>query len=113
MIGDETWAFERTLCAFYVAPAGEPGSRWNVSAIMNGSFSNPDVQVYVNWEDPNTYLELNDFATGEGWKAQKDTLNIEVNGNDMSADATFVKDDTGESSEGTLSATCTSWTDAG
>jgi len=112
VIGDETWTFERALCAFYDAPAGDPGSRWNVSAIMNGSFTDPDVQVYVNWEDPDTYLELNDFETGEGWSAQKDTLTIEVAGNDITATATFA-DDAGATAEGNLSATCESWVDAG
>lgn len=113
MIGDETWTFERALCAFYDAPAGEPDSRWNVSAIMNGSFTEPDVQVYVNWEDPDTYLEVNDFVTGEGWSAQKETLTIDVNGNDIAASATFANDDTGETAEGSLTATCSSWFDAG
>lgn len=111
-IGGETWNFANALCAFYDAPAGEPGSRWNVSAIQNGSFTAPDVQVYVNFEDPDTYLELNDFIADTGWSAQKDTLTIDVNGNDVTASATFANDDTGETAEGSLTATCSSWHDA-
>ena len=112
-IGDQTWAFVQAMCAYYDAPAGQPGSRWNVSAIQNGSFSAPDVQVYVNWEDPDTYLELYDFASDEKWQARSDTLAIDVNGNEIVASATFANSGTGETSEGSLSATCSSWVNAG
>jgi len=112
-IGDQTWAFGQAMCAYYDAPAGQPGSRWNVSAIQNGSFSAPDVQVYVNWEDPDTYLELYDFASDEKWQAQSDTLTIDVNGNEIVASATFANSGTGGTAEGSLSATCSSWVNAG
>jgi len=113
VIGDQTWTFGRAMCAYYDAPAGQPGSRWNVSAIQNGSFSAPDVQVYVNWEDPDTYLELYDVAADEEWRAQSDTLTIDVNGNEITASATFAFSGTGETAEGSLSATCGSWVNAG
>lgn len=111
-IGDQTWEFEQAMCAYYDAPAGEPGSRWNVSSIQNNSFSEPDIQVYVNWEDPDTTLSLNDFVTGEEWNAAEDSLAIEVDGDEISATATFASG-TGETAEGSLSATCQSWVDAG
>ena len=111
-IGDETWTFASAQCAFYDAPAGQPGSRWNVSAIQ-GTFSDPELQVYVNWEDPDTYLELYDVAADEEWRAQIDTLTIDVDGNDITASATFAHSGTGETADGSLSATCPSWYDAG
>ena len=113
VIGDQTWTFAQAMCAYYDAPAGQPGSRWNVSAIQNGSFSAPDVQVYVNWEDPDTYLQLYDVAADEEWQAQSDTLTINVNGNEITASATFAFSGTGETAEGSLSATCGSWSKAG
>lgn len=113
VIGDQRWTFAQAMCAYYDAPAGQPGSRWNVSAIQNGSFSDPDVQVYVNWEDPNTYVELYDVASDEDWRAQLDTLTIDVNGNEIAASATFAYSGTGETAEGSLSATCSSWVNAG
>jgi hypothetical protein len=112
VIGDKTWGFERAMCAYYDAPAGEPGSRWNVSSIQNNSFSSPDIQVYVNWEDPDTYLSLNDFVSGEEWNAQKDSLTIEVDGDEITATATFASG-AGETAEGHLSAICQSWVAAG
>lgn len=112
MIGDETWSFANAQCAFSDAPAGQPDSRWNVSAILNGSFSDPDVQVYVNWEDPDTYLTLYDVAADEEWRAQKDSLTIAVDGNDITASAAFAHSGTGETAQGSLSATCPSWYDA-
>ncbi len=113
VIGDQTWTFAQAMCAYYDAPAGQPGSRWNVSAIQNGSFSAPDVQVYVNWEDPDTYLELYDVASDEEWRAQSDTLIIDVNGDQIAGSATFAYSGTGETAEGSLSATCSSWVNAG
>ncbi len=112
VIGDKTWDFERAMCAYYDAPAGEPGSRWNVSAIKNNSFSTPDIQVYVNWEDPDTYLSLNDFDTGEEWNAESESLTIEVDGDEITATATFASG-TGETAEGSLTARCQSWAAAG
>lgn len=113
VIGNQTWTFAQAMCAYYDAPAGQPGSRWNVSAIQNGSFSAPDLQVYVNWEDPNTYLQLYDVAADEEWRAESDTLTIDVDGNEITASATFAHSETGETAEGSLSATCGSWVNAG
>jgi hypothetical protein len=113
VIGDEAWAFAQAMCAYYDAPAGEPGSRWNVSAILNGSFSAPDLQVYLNWEDPDTYLQLYDVAADEEWRAQPDTLTVDVDGDVITASATFAHTGTGETAEGSLVAMCRSWVDAG
>lgn len=110
-IGDETWTFPTAMCAFYDAQPGQPGSRWNVSGLQ-GTFSNPELQVYLKWEDPDTYLHLADFASGEQWNAAKDTLSVDVNENEITASATISHSGTGDTADGAFSATCLSWVDA-
>jgi hypothetical protein len=99
------------MCAFYDAQPGEPGSRWNVSGIQ-GTFSDPEFQVYLNWEDPDTYLHLYDVATDEQWNAARETITVDVNGNEITATGTFTDSGTGEIADGMFSATCRSWVDA-
>jgi hypothetical protein len=110
-IGDETWTFERAMCAYYDAQPGQAGSRWNVSGLQ-GTFSSPELQAYLNWEDPDTYLHIDDFTTGEGWRADKATIKVDLNGDQVIATASFSHSGTGDIADGKFSATCLSWVDA-
>lgn len=105
-IGDETWEFAGALCATYNAPAGEPGSEWNVS------FKEGDNQVYVNVDSIRDYVSITDvvnYGTLQ-WEAAGADVTIEVSGNDIHAEGTFSDEANGAPSQpGTLDATCASW----
>jgi hypothetical protein len=105
-IGDETWEFAGALCASYNAPAGEPGSEWNVS------FKEGNNQVYVNFESSDHYVSITDVVDygSLDWSASGDDVTIEASGNDIHAEGTFRDNVNGAPSQpGTLDATCASW----
>lgn len=105
-IGDETWEFDGALCAYYNAPAGEPGSEWNVS------FKQGNNQVYVNVDSFGQDVSITDvvdYGTLQ-WVADGDDLMLSVDGNEIHAEGTFRDEATGaDPMQGTLDATCASW----
>lgn len=103
-IGAETWEFDNALCAYTNAPAGEPGSEWNVSSTKD------DYQVYVNEDSfgPRVSIaDVIDFGSME-WVSEGNAVTLTVDGNDITAEGTFT-DLNGDQQDGTLSATCPSW----
>lgn len=103
-IGDETWEFGGALCAYQGAPAGEPGSEWNVS------FKEGNNQVYVSDDSYGPRVSITDVVDVGAleWVAEGDAVTLTVDGNDISATGSFT-DLTGEQQDGTLTATCPSW----
>lgn len=105
-IGDETWEFAGALCATYNAPAGDPGSEWNVS------YKEGNNQVYVNVDSFGQDVSITDVVDYGSlqWVADGNDLTIDVSGNDIHAEGTFRDDANGAPSQpGTLDATCASW----
>lgn len=109
-IGDETWEFPGSLCAFYNAPAGEAGSEWNVSYTQDG------LQVYASSDEFGESLSIDDIENGGNptvsWEASNDEVDLTVNGNDISGTGTFTDNVNGGSEEGTFEARCNDWYDA-
>lgn len=105
-IGDETWEFDGALCAYYNAPAGEPGSEWNVS------YKQGNNQVYVNVDSFGQDVSITDVVDYGSleWEAAGDAVTINVDGNEITAEGTFTDKAGAEPErEGTLTATCASW----
>lgn len=109
-IGDETWEFPGSLCAFYNAPAGEAGSEWNVSYTEDG------LQVYASGDDFGESLSIDDIENGGNptvsWEASNDEVDLTVDGNDISGTGTFTDNVNDGSEEGTFEARCNDWYDA-
>ena len=109
-IGDETWEFPGSLCAFYNAPAGDAGSEWNVSYTQNG------LQVYAADDSFGKLLSVADIENGGNptvsREASHDEVDITVDGNDISATGTFTDNVNGGTVEGTFEAHCNDWFDA-
>jgi len=109
-IGDETWEFPGSLCAFYNAPAGDAGSEWNVSYTQDG------LQVYAAADSFGKLLSVADIENGGNptvsWEAAHDEVDITVDGNDISATGTFTDNVNGGTIEGTFEAHCNDWFDA-
>ncbi|MEA1901950.1 MAG: hypothetical protein U9N56_00320 [Actinomycetota bacterium] len=109
-IGDETWEFIGSLCAYVNALPGDEGSEWNVSMVQDG------LQVYISDDSFGTLVSMADIENGANatvnWEASGDNLQLTVDGNDISATGTFRDEVNGGTAEGTLSATCADWFDA-
>jgi hypothetical protein len=109
-IGDETWDFPGAQCAFQNAPAGDAGSEWNVSYVTNG------LQVYVADDAFGILVSVADIENGGNptvsWEAINETVDITVDGDDISASGTFTDGVNGGTAEGTLTAKCPDWYDA-
>lgn len=109
-IGDETWEFPGSLCAFYNAPAGDPGSEWNVSYTQDG------LQVYAADDEFGKLLSVDDIENGGNptvsWEASHDAVDITVDGNSISATGTFTDNVNGGTAEGTFEGHCNDWFDA-
>jgi len=109
-IGDETWEFPGSLCAFYNAPAGDAGSEWNVSYTQDG------LQVYAADDEFGKLLSVADIENGGNptvsWEASHDAVDITVDGNDISGTGTFTDNVNGGTVEGTFEAHCNDWYDA-
>jgi hypothetical protein len=103
-IGEETWAFDSALCAYANAPAGEPGSEWNVSSTKG------DNQVYVSDDSYGPRVSIADVANPGSmeWVAEGDAVTLTVAGSEISAEGSFT-DLSGLQQDGTLRATCASW----
>lgn len=107
-IGDDTWEFDRALCAFTGPKPGEEGSEWNVSNVKDGA------QVYVSDDSFGPLVQYADISNGGNpefnWEAGADGLSISVAGNDISVVGEFT-DSVGGTGPiaGTLSATCPDW----
>jgi hypothetical protein len=107
-IGDETWEFERALCAFTGARPGEEGSEWNVSNVKDGA------QVYVSDDSFGPLVQYADISNGGNpnfnWESVEDGLDISVDGNDITVTGQFI-DSVGGTGPiaGTLTASCMDW----
>lgn len=102
-VGDETWEFIGSLCAYYNALPGESGSEWNVSWVQD------NMQVYLNVDSFGETASLFDIGTSTMlWETQGPVFTFTVNGNDITGEGTFTSE-SGESVDGSVSATCESW----
>ncbi len=109
-IGDETWEFPGTQCAYKNAPAGDAGSEWNVTNVDSR------LQVYIADDEFGTLVSVADIENGANptvyWEAAFDDVEITVNGDEITASGTFTDGVNGGTAEGTLTATCLDWFDA-
>lgn len=113
-VGDRTWEFQSSLCAFGEEAAGQEGVEFTLSAIQDGlqlyatidswghSISINDIE---DFENPSVSLEASSsLSTGESGSPEF----IEISGKSVTATATFV-DMAGDGftgSLGTLVAAC-------
>ena len=90
-IGDQTWDFDGVLCAFGPEEIGQEGAEFVLSAIGDG------LQFYISVDAMGQFVSLNDIENFEdpalSWEADQDASGegfIQVDGKDVSGEATFI-----------------------
>jgi hypothetical protein len=98
-VGGETWTFvPSTQCSVY------PG---NVVSIAGHAAENPDLEIIIDWGGPNQ-ARIAESDSGPGWHAVRDTLDVQINGKNVTGSATFSEyfSGTGERAEGSFDIQC-------
>ena len=90
-IGEQTWDFDGVLCAFGPEEIGQEGAEFVLSAIGDG------LQFYISVDAMGQFVSLNDIENFEdpalSWEADQDASGegfIQVDGKDVSGEATFI-----------------------
>lgn len=90
-IGEQTWDFDGVLCAFGPEEIGQEGAEFVLSAIGDG------LQFYISVDAMGQFVSLNDIENFENpalsWEADQDASGegfIQVDGKDVSGEATFI-----------------------
>lgn len=90
-IGEQTWDFDGVLCAFGPEEIGQEGAEFVLSAIGDG------LQFYISVDAMGQFVSLNDIESFEdpalSWEADQDASGegfIQVDGKDVSGEATFI-----------------------
>lgn len=113
-VGDETWSFDRVLCAFGEEQIGDEGAEFVLSSLQDG------LQLYVsidrfghsvslhdiaNFEDPSVSLTADRFSVS---LTESSPEFVALDGNRVEATAPFFDDTSDEVAtvEGTLQADC-------
>ncbi|MCH7788046.1 MAG: hypothetical protein IH940_01240 [Acidobacteria bacterium] len=103
IVGGEEWAFDAAFCAFGEETIGQEGAEFNVSASQDG------LQLYASIDSFGHSVTLNDIDNFENPSVSLSATTggfIVIDGKNISAEADFVDDLTGQTSAGTFSATC-------
>ena len=90
-IGEQTWDFDGVLCAFGPEEIGQEGAEFVLSAIGDG------LQFYISVDAMGQFVSLNDIESFEdpalSWEADQGASGegfIQVDGKDVSGEATFI-----------------------
>lgn len=107
-VGDETWTFDGTLCAFGEEETGQEGADFNLSAITDG------LQLYISIDEFGHTVSINDIENFEeptvSWEAGflSDEEFIKLDGKNVSGQADFLdlSADTTDTVPGSFQASC-------
>ena len=103
-VGDETWDFDRVLCAIGEEETGQEGAEFVLSSIQDG------LQLYVSIDSFGHSVSLNDIEDFENPSVSLSTFGggdfIELDGKTVSGAMTMTDDGTMEEHDASFEGTC-------